>query len=55
MVAALADIADAEQLALRPGSPILLVDGVDVDMRGSPVLATRARFAADRVEFVVES
>jgi GntR family transcriptional regulator, phosphonate transport system regulatory protein len=55
VVAAIVDIADAEQLALRPGSPVLLVEGVDVDVDGRPVLATRARFAAERVEFVVES
>jgi GntR family phosphonate transport system transcriptional regulator len=55
VVAALADIADAGRLEVRPGSPILLVDSIDVDLRGAPVLATRARFAAERVEFVVES
>jgi GntR family transcriptional regulator, phosphonate transport system regulatory protein len=55
VVAALADMADAERLAVRPGSPILLVEAVDVDARGHPVLAIRARFAAERVEFVVES
>ena len=42
-------------LRLAPGRPILLVDSVDVDDTGRPVLATRARFAADRVEFVVET
>jgi GntR family phosphonate transport system transcriptional regulator len=55
IIAALADAADAQRLAVRPGSPILLADSVDVDRAGAPVLATRARFAAERVSFVVES
>jgi GntR family phosphonate transport system transcriptional regulator len=50
-----AEAADAAHLRLAPGRPILLVDSVDVDDTGRPVLATRARFAADRVEFVVET
>jgi GntR family phosphonate transport system transcriptional regulator len=55
VAAALADIADAARLELNPGSPILLVESLDADRHGDPVLATRARFAAERVEFVVES
>jgi GntR family phosphonate transport system transcriptional regulator len=53
--AALADIADSARLQLDRGSPILLVESLDIDRNGEPILATRARFAADRVEFVVES
>ncbi|NVO16227.1 MAG: phosphonate metabolism transcriptional regulator PhnF [Rhodoplanes sp.] len=49
------DLGDAARLDLRPGSPILLVDSVDVDHAGRPVLTTRARFAAERVELVIES
>jgi GntR family transcriptional regulator, phosphonate transport system regulatory protein len=55
VAAALADIADGARLELNPGSPVLLVESLDVDRHGDPVLATRARFAAERVEFVVES
>jgi len=55
VAAALADISDSARLELNPGSPILLVESVDVDQDGTPVLTTRARFAAARVEFVVES
>jgi GntR family transcriptional regulator, phosphonate transport system regulatory protein len=55
VAAALADIADGARLELRPGSPILLVESIDVDRHGDPVLTTRTRFAAERVEFVVES
>lgn len=54
IVAALADAADAQRLDLRPGSPILIADSVDVDANGAPALTTRARFAAERVSFVVE-
>jgi len=55
VAAALADIADGARLELNPGSAVLLVESVDVDRDCTPVLTTRARFAADRVEFVVES
>ncbi len=55
LVAALADAADAMWLGLAPGSPVLVVDSVDVDPDGRPVVTSRARFAADRVEFTFES
>jgi GntR family phosphonate transport system transcriptional regulator len=55
LTAVLADIADGARLALTPGSPILVVESVDVDRHGDPLLTTRARFAAERVEIVVES
>jgi GntR family phosphonate transport system transcriptional regulator len=32
-----------------------VVDSTDVDTEGKPLLTTRARFAAERVEFVVEN
>lgn len=54
IAAAIANAADAQSLDLRPGSPILLVNSVDVDLAGAPALTTRARFAAERVAFVVE-
>jgi|EndMetStandDraft_3_1072993.scaffolds.fasta_scaffold74290_2 GntR family transcriptional regulator, phosphonate transport system regulatory protein len=54
-LADIADIADSARLQLDRGSPILLVESLDIDRNGEPILATRARFAADRVEFVVES
>ncbi len=53
--AALVDAADCAALDLRPGSPILLVESVDHDLNGDPILTTRARFAAERIEFVIES
>jgi hypothetical protein len=30
------------------------VDSIDVDADGAPVLTTHARFAADRLELVIE-
>jgi GntR family transcriptional regulator, phosphonate transport system regulatory protein len=55
VAAALADVVDGARLELRPGSPILLVESVDVDLHGDPVLANRARFAAERIELIVEN
>jgi GntR family transcriptional regulator, phosphonate transport system regulatory protein len=52
---ALADAFDAERLRLGPGRPLLVVESVNVTLAGRPVLTTLARFAADRVELVVES
>ncbi len=55
LVAALADAADAMWLGLEPGGAVLVVDSVDVDLDGRPVVTSRARFAAERVEFTFES
>jgi GntR family phosphonate transport system transcriptional regulator len=51
--AATADAVDAERLRLAPGRALLVVDSVDVTPSGRAILTTRARFAADRVELVV--
>jgi GntR family phosphonate transport system transcriptional regulator len=50
-----ADALDAERLQLSPGRAILIIDSVNVSLTGTPVLTNRSRFAADRVELVVES
>jgi GntR family transcriptional regulator, phosphonate transport system regulatory protein len=55
LLAALADAADAMWLDLKRGGAVLIVDSVDVDLDDRPVLTSRARFAADRVEFTFES
>jgi GntR family phosphonate transport system transcriptional regulator len=55
MVAGLADAADAMWLGLAPGRAVLVVDSVDVDLDGRPVVTSHARFAAERVEFTIES
>lgn len=54
ITAAIADAIDAAHLDLVPGRPLLVVDSVNVLADGQPILATRARFAADRVELVVD-
>ncbi len=47
--------ADAARLDLALGRPILVVDSTDVDTDGKPLLTNRTRFAAERIEFVVEN
>ena len=55
ITAALADAADAMWLKLEAGRPILIVESIDVALDRRPILASRARFAAERIEFVVET
>ncbi len=54
VTAAIAEAADAAVLRIAIGRPLLVVDSVDVDADGAPVLTTHARFAADRLELVIE-
>jgi GntR family phosphonate transport system transcriptional regulator len=51
--AAIADAADAARLRLTPGRPLIVVDSTDVTADGRPILTTRARLAADRIELVI--
>jgi GntR family phosphonate transport system transcriptional regulator len=53
--AAIVDAADAIRLDLALGRPVLVVDSTDVHADGEPLLTTRARFAAERIEFLVEN
>ena len=55
VTAAIVNATDAVRLNLALGRPILVVESTDVDADGGPLLITRARFAAERVEFVVEN
>jgi GntR family phosphonate transport system transcriptional regulator len=55
VTAAIVDATDAVHLDLALGRPILVVDSTDVDADGTPLLTTRSRFAAERIEFVVEN
>src|SRR5215475_8129593 len=55
ITAAIADATDATHLDLPLGRPVLVVDATDVDMSDRPLVTKRTRFAAERVEFVVES
>lgn len=52
--AAIVDATDAARLDLALGQPVLVVESTDVDGDGEPVITTRARFAAGRVEFMIE-
>ncbi len=55
ITAAIAEATDAARLDLALGRPVLVVDATDVDAAGQPLMTKRSRFAAERVEFVVES
>jgi len=55
VAAAIVDATDAARLDLALGRPVLVVDSTDVDAESKPLLTTRARFAAERVEFVVDN
>jgi GntR family phosphonate transport system transcriptional regulator len=55
ITAAIADATDAARLDLALGRPVLVVDATDVDANGTPLVTKRSRFAAERVEFLVEN
>jgi GntR family phosphonate transport system transcriptional regulator len=55
ITAAIADAADAARLDLALGRPVLVVDSTDVDPEGKPLVTKRSRFAAERIEFLVEN
>lgn len=46
---------EAARLDLAPGRILLTVDSINVDMEGVPIQFTRALFAADRTEILIES
>jgi GntR family phosphonate transport system transcriptional regulator len=52
---AIVEATDAARLDLALGRPILVVDATDVDTDGDPLVTKRSRFAAERVEFLVEN
>jgi GntR family transcriptional regulator, phosphonate transport system regulatory protein len=54
VTAAVADAIDAARLDVAPGRPLLVVESVDVTTDGQPVVTSTGRFAADRVELMVE-
>lgn len=55
VTAAIAEAADAALLRVATGRPLLVVDSVDIDGDGVPILTSRSRFAADRLELVIET
>lgn len=50
-----ADADVALRLDLAPGRALLVVDSLNTDAAGTPIQATTAYFAADRVEILVET
>jgi GntR family phosphonate transport system transcriptional regulator len=54
ITAGIVDATDALRLDLALGRPILVVDATDVDPEGRPLATKHSRFAAERVEFLVE-
>jgi GntR family phosphonate transport system transcriptional regulator len=55
LTGAIVEAADAAPLDLALGRPIILVESIDIDTSGTPLLTHRSRFAAERIEFVVDS
>jgi GntR family phosphonate transport system transcriptional regulator len=55
ITAAIADATDAARLDLALGHAVLVVVSTDVDTDGRPIVTKRSRFAAERIEFVVEN
>ena len=55
LTAGIVEATDAAKLDLALGRPILLVEGTDIDTSGTPILTNRTRFAAERIEFVVDN
>ena len=55
ITAGIVDATDAARLDLALGRPTLVVDSTDVDAEGRPLITKRVRFAAELVQFLVES
>lgn len=55
ITAAIAEAGDAARLDLALGRPVLVVDSLDTEPDGKPLLTSRSRFAAERVQFVIEN
>jgi GntR family phosphonate transport system transcriptional regulator len=55
ITAGIVDATDAARLDLPLGRPILVVDATDHDLAGKPLVTKHSRFAAERVEFLVEN
>jgi GntR family phosphonate transport system transcriptional regulator len=55
ITARIATAEEASLLDLAPGRVLLVVDSINTDAEGVRIQATRSRFAADRVEFVIEA
>ena len=51
--AAAADSEDAQWLDIEPGTPILVIAGINTDLAGHDIMRVRHRTRADRAEYVV--
>jgi GntR family transcriptional regulator len=52
--AASADEADARWLDIEPGTPVLVVTGLNADHHGNPVMVLEHRTRADRAEYTIQ-
>lgn len=50
-----AEEADTRELQLAPGAIVIVTHAMNCDLSGRPVQCSITRFAADRVELVVET
>lgn len=50
-----ADEADTRDLKLAPGAIVIITHSLNTDLEGRPIQSSMTRFAADRVELVIES
>src|SRR5206468_5216479 len=55
ITAAIADGTDAARLDLALGRPVLVVDSTDFGPDDRPLVTKRSRFAAERVQFLIEN
>jgi GntR family phosphonate transport system transcriptional regulator len=55
VTAEIADAATAANLKIALGRPVLVVDSIDIDAAGVPVISSRTRFAADRLALTIET
>lgn len=55
ITAGIVDGTDAARLDLALGRPILVVNSTDADTAGRPLVTKHVRFAAERVQFLVEN
>jgi GntR family phosphonate transport system transcriptional regulator len=55
VTARIADAQDALALGIEAGSPLIVTESINTDPEGRPIQFSVARFAADRVQIVVET
>ena len=55
VTATIAGSVDAASLKIAASRPILVIESIDADGDGRPILTTRARFAADRIELMIDT